>query len=205
MTLQNGLIHRGRGFLWTDTALFDPDNGKIVGEYPKAMTGEHWPWMVVLSGDLDKSDPLSVQHALTRDDPRTTEELLRAGRAALQEHAIKGLMGRLLFCVPDPAYGAMLYFIASDATGVAPPFTPRPLTQFTSSGNGTPLFNKLDRQGFTPKRMRRFVDWQASHAGETVHGNTFHSIGGDIIEIELSGGKTTPRLVRTLDPLPCAA
>ena len=42
MTLQNGLIYRGKAYLWTDTALFDP-SGQRVGAVSKAFHGRMWP------------------------------------------------------------------------------------------------------------------------------------------------------------------
>lgn len=199
MTLQNGLIHGGRGYLWTDTMLYDAETGEPLGVAPKAFHGTTWPWAAVLSGTMPADDLYKVPRFIADAWPLGTETLLAAGAAALRSEAAEGRMGRLLFCVPCPVNGARLYFIASDDVGWNEPFVPEELIEFTSSGNGSPLHQRYDKIGFTPARMRRFIDYQIEEPSETVLGRKQRTIGGNVVELEVTAEGVDSRVVRAVE------
>lgn len=202
MTLQNGLVHEGKGYLWTDTALWDVRSGSIVGEAAKAFTGTYWPWAAVLSGAFDLNALYRIPEIISRAMPRDVSELLEVGRDALALEASAGRFSRLLFCVPDAEFGAMLHFIAADDVGFARPFEPIRTVQFTSSCGTTSRYAEYDRKGFTPSLMRKFVGFQERKPEQTVFGNFEHTIGGNIVEIELANARVQSRILRSAKNAP---
>ncbi|MDP3675766.1 MAG: hypothetical protein Q8R44_11825 [Novosphingobium sp.] len=196
MTLMNGLVHGGKGYLWSDTALFDRATGQFRGHLPKAFTGTLWPWAAAISGLYDLNDPHRVARAIGGALPFDTPALLKAAVAALRDELKAGLPCRLLVAVPCTDYGARLYFIAADETGLTPPFVPLELVEFTSSGNGSQRYAEIDALGFTPARMLEFIDHQYASPTDTVQGWSGCTIGGDAIEVEVSAAGVTSRVVR---------
>ena len=196
MTLMNGLIYEGKAYLWTDSLFCDVNTGEPQGHVAKAFTGALWPWAILTTGFYDMNDPHRIARRVAEALPMTTEALLQAGVDALRAELAAGLSCRLLVAVPCPDYGARLYFIAADETGLTPPFVPLETIEFMSSGNGSKRYAEIDALGFTPARMLGFIDYQHETPTETVGGRREYSIGGEVIELVVSAEGVTQRTVR---------
>lgn len=195
MTLANGLVHEGKAYLWTDTAIIDVKSGEHRGHIEKAFHGLHWPWAAVHSGEFDMSDPHRVKRLIAEANPMDGPELIAASERALLLEAAAGRQGRLLVAHTCPTYGARLWFIASDENPVSAPFKAEEFLQMTSSGNGSARFAELDAKGFNPRRMRQFIDWQFANPSESVLGYSV-PLGGNVIELEVSDAGVERKLAR---------
>jgi hypothetical protein len=199
MTLQNGLIHRGKAYLWTDTALWDASTGTPIGTVSKAFSGVTWPWAGVLSGLMLPNEPYRVQTLIAEANPRDPAELIEATRSALRLEAMAGRHCRVLLAFPCPDYGARMFMIAADAMPFAAPLEPYETVEYMSSGNGSPWAAKFAGKDLTPAMMRKFIDHQIEHPGETVLGWNGHNIGGNIIETRVTAKGAKNFLVRAVD------
>lgn len=199
MTLQNGLIHRRKAFLWTDTALWD-DRGAFAGEAQKAMIGIAWPWAATLTATCPPGEYSAVAVAIGTRHPKGPASLLDAAVGALEEHAARGYMGRLLVAFPDATHGARMFFVATDDTPIAKPFEPVEQEAFLSSGHDHPEIARRFHQGLSPTSMRKVISLQAGEEGETAMGWRGRSIGGNIIETCVSRGGVKSRVRGNLHP-----
>ena len=200
MTLQNGLIHAGRAYLWTDTAAWNPTTGQQIGHLDKAITGLLWPWAVVHSGLMRTTDnPIFAR--LTDNWSLTSERLLQTATAALRQEAAEGRHGRLLIAHTCQTYGARMFLISTEDEPFTPAFTPYETIEYMSSGNGTDFAAEFAGRDMTPADMRRFIEHQTTHPCEKLVGGTFVGIGGNIIEIEVQAKGVQSRVVSSLEHL----
>lgn len=198
MTLQNGLIHKGRAYLWTDTALWEAATGKAIGEVSKAFTGTQWPWGAVLSGTMRTDDPYRVQKAIGDAWPANPAELIEVTRDALRREALQGLMGRVLLAYPCPEYGARMFLIASDELPFAKPFEPFETVEYMCFGNGEPWAAEFAGKDLTPSMMRRFIDRQIENPSQTVLGWQGRTIGGNVVELKVTAEGVDSRVLRPI-------
>jgi hypothetical protein len=202
LTLQNGIIHAGRAFLWTDTALFHHETGERIGEVPKAFYGQLWPWAAVHSGLIDLSDPHKVARLVSEQWPLSPEYLIRAAQDALKAEAKAGRPGRLLlaWCHPDEPDEPRLFIVASDPLPSQKPYEPRELGAYMCGGADAPWRDQFDaNNNLTPADMRRLIDLQIEHPTTTVQGWQGRFIGGNIVEIEVSTAGVESRVLRAVE------
>lgn len=200
MTLQNGLVHEGRAYLWTDTMLYDPETGADMGRAAKAFHGIAWPWAAVYSGLMDTSDLHKVARRVSEPWPLTGESLLKAAQDALRLEAEEGRQGRLLIAYPCSQYGARMFLIANEELPFAKAYEPHELGEYRSAGNGEPWAAEFAGEDLlSPADMRRFIDLQIENPAHTVHGWSGHTIGGNIVEIEISDERVECRVLRAVE------
>ncbi len=200
MTLQNGLIHAGSAFLWTDTALFHHETSERIGEVPKAFYGQVWPWAAVHSGLIDLADPHKVARLVSEQWPITLESLLKAARNALRLEAAEGRPGRLLIAYLCPELGPRLFMVAADELPGQMPYEPRELGAFMCGGADAPWADEFSRNDhISPAEMRALIDKQIEHPVETVQGWQGRFIGGNVVEIEVSAAGVESRVVRAIE------
>jgi hypothetical protein len=198
VTLQNGLIHNGKAYLWTDTALWEAETGKRIGDVAKAFTGLEWPWAAVLSGTSLPQDPFRVQAMIGAAYPASPADLIEVTRDALRREAIEGRMCRVLLAYPCPTYGARMFHIAADSWPGRVAFEPFETIEYMSSGNGSLWAAQFAGRDLTPREMRRFIDYQIADPGESVHGWPSR-LGGNLIETKVSAAGVKSRVVREID------
>jgi hypothetical protein len=199
MTLMNGLIHNRRAYLWTDTRLYHPETGATIGEGAKAFEGVAWTWAAVHTGALPLDDAHVLKRRITERWPIGGEALLAAAIDALRLEAEEGRIGRLLIAYPCEEYGARMFHIANDAMPFAAAYEPYETVELMSSGNGEPWAAQFSGRDMAPADMRRFIDYQVETPSETVFGWTGLSIGGNVIEIEVSAEGVESRVVRAVE------
>lgn len=198
MTLINGLIHEGRALLWTDTAVWDPTTGEQVGHGQKAISGTLWPWAAVHSGHMLTSEPVIANRMAERPN-LTGEGLLRDAIEALRLEAQEGRLGRLLIAYPCSQYGARMFMVSNADLPFAKAYEPYETVEYMCSGNGEPWAAEFAGRDLTPDDMRRFIDLQIEHPADFVDGWSGKGIGGNIIEIEVTGEGVESRVLRTVE------
>jgi len=201
----NGLIHDRRAYLWTDTRLYHPTTGETLGEGAKAFEGAAWTWAAVHAGTFPMDDPHVLKRRITERWPIGGEALLAAAIDALRLEADEGRIGRLLLAYPCEEHGARMFHLANDAMPFAAAYEPYETVEFMSSGNGEPWAAQFSGRDLTPADMRRFIDYQVETPSETVCGWTGLSIGGNVVEIEVSSEGVTSRMVRAVESEAAAA
>lgn len=199
MTLMNGLIHQGRAYLWTDTALWDQKAGEQIGHGEKAISGTLWPWAAVHSGHWDATDPDKIKRRLAERPNLTGEGLLRDAIEVLRLEAAEGRLGRLLIALPCSQYGARLFMVANDDLPFAKAYTPYETVEYMCSGNGAPWAAEFAGRDLSPDDMRRFIELQTQHPSDFVDGWSGIGIGGNILEIEVTGEGVESRVLRTVE------
>ncbi len=199
MTLQNGLVHGRKAYLWCDTAWWNTATGELVCMDSKAFSGACWPFAGTLSTWGD--DPHLIVKHLGRLAPVGLDHLLTAARAVLREFSVEGRGGRLLLASYDIA--PRLHMIASDKIWQeVEPFEPVEIDHFTSSGNDTAAYRVAAAKGFNPKRMRRVIDAQCvtpfagvdalAGLGDRVW------IGGNVVRLEVGAEGVTSAVERAV-------
>jgi hypothetical protein len=200
LTLQNGLIHKGAAYLWTDTAIWDAETSERIGDASKAFYGTQWPWAAVISGTFDTADFHRVQRTISEKWPLNPAELMRVSLDAIRFEASMGRVCRLLITFPCEQYGARMFMLSSDDLPFTPAFQPYETIEYMSSGNGSAWGRKLVAKEMTPKRMLRFIDKQIRHPTETVLGWKGASfLGGNLIELKVANQRVESRVVREID------
>jgi hypothetical protein len=197
MTLQNGCVYRDKAFLWTDTAMWEVQSGRVIGHVEKAFRGTNLIWAAVYSGTFSTKDPYRVQRFIGESYPSNSRHLIEVSRQALLEQAAQGLMGRILLAFPCANEPPCLLMIASDAMMGHKPFEPYETAHHMCSGNGEPWAAEFADLDMTPRLMRRFIDHQIRTPSPTVMGWTGHSIGGNVLELEVSANGVKAKVVRT--------
>lgn len=199
MTLQNGLVHGQTGYLWTDTAALDPTSGIVRGHISKAFYGNWWPWAAVFSGMMVLEDPGRMARAVAAADPMNPEDLLQACVQALRDEELNpGAGGRLLVCYSWPGAAPRLWLISSDDTEVSKAFVPEEFVEFMSVGAEAAPPPGVDFGAITPENMLEVIDWQVPLPTKTVCGLEQPTIGGNIIQVEVSLGGVEQRIVREM-------
>jgi hypothetical protein len=185
MSLQNGLIHKGRAYLWSDTLAID-EHGAPVGHLTKTYHGLEWPWAAIQSGKFRTDNQRRVAHSIGDRKPRNGAELIEAARAALRIEHDDGLIGRLLIAFADRGQDVRMVFIANDETPFAAPFEAHETAQFAcghSDDNWTSAF--IDRD-LTHLEMRQFIAEQVKRPMLTAWGKEQWGIGGELIETRVT-------------------
>ena len=199
MSLQNGLIHKGRAYLWSDTLAID-DEGKPAGYCSKAYHGLEWPWAAIHSGHLRNADPHRVGRAIGLNKPRNGAELIAAAVATLRAERADGLIGRLLLAYADKAEGVRMFFIANDETPFAAPFEPHETVQFACGHSDDHWSTAFVDRDLTHLEMREFIAEQAKRPMLTVFGKEQWGIGGELIETRVTKAGVRSVSLRLLDP-----
>lgn len=199
MTLMNGLIHDRRAYLWTDTRIYHPETGATLGVAAKAFQGVVWTWAAVHTGLMHPDEPHVVARRVSERWPFTGEQLLEAAMSALRAEADEGRVARLLLAYPCEEYGARMFYVGNDVVPFAKAYQPYETVEFMSSGNGEPWAAQFSGKDMTPADMRQFIDHQIETPSETIHGWTGLTIGGNVVEIEVSADGVDSRVVRMVE------
>ena len=197
MTLQNGLVHGGSAWLWTDTAYYDVSSGALVGFASKAMEGLEWPWAGIIS--IIGGFPYDIASAIGHAYPSDMHELASATADALRAHAAKGYIGRVLLAGwQDAPY---LCLVSTDEAGGAP-FEPCYVEHYLNAGNHLPSYHRALKRGLNPKRMARVIDEQIANpvalAGPAGEAGQLSQYGGNVVEIEVAPDGVKSRVLRTI-------
>lgn len=175
MTLQNGLIHDRKAYLWTDTLAYHTDHKTPLFHITKTFHDATRKWVAVMSGDLP-SEPFLAPQTIADEEPRTERELIEAAIKAAKLVAQEGRLCRLLLAFPCADNGARMFVISSDKLPFANAFEPFETVQFMSYGAG---FSGAPCDPETPSEMRSYIDWQHSLPNGSP-------LGGDLIQTEIS-------------------
>lgn len=185
MSLQNGLIHKGRAYLWSDTLLIDSD-GNPVGHASKAYHGLNWPWAIVQSGLRYAANPHRAVQFIGNAVPRNGAELIELAREALRAEHDDGLLARFLIAYADKGRGARMVFIANDETPFAAPFEPHETVQFACGHSDDRWSTAFVERDLTHLEMRQFIAEQAKRPMLTAFGKEQWGIGGELIETRVT-------------------
>jgi len=82
MTLQNGLSHGRKAYLWFDTAFWNDQTGELAYHAPKAFQGKRWPFAGSFStwgGDCH-----AMAEHIGQADPQDLDTLLAVTADALR-------------------------------------------------------------------------------------------------------------------------
>lgn len=194
----NGFLHNGAGYLWTDTSMFEGATGRPIGHMEKAFYGTDWPWAAVHSGMLDPENMHRPKWRIAEIGPKNPDELLAAAVDALLYETSAGYPdGRLLICCGCPAQGARLWIVAADRhLPFAQPYVPTEIGGMVSSGIGSEEYQRLVEGGVTPKKVRRYIDYQARSPTKTMVGFEGLTIGGNILEVKVTADGVDVREIR---------
>ncbi|MBA4779134.1 MAG: hypothetical protein MK060_20305 [Blastomonas sp.] len=199
MTLQNGLVHGRKSFVWVDTALWDGHSGEIMSYASKAFQGESWPFAATFS-TWGPSHQALIE-IMKAADPENLDEALEIASDALRWFVSIGGFGRILMASFEGR--PRLHVVPSGELfpGYAP-FEPVELDYYVCSANHTDAFKVAARKGFNPKRMRRVVDAQCETPWAVESGAVALAervwIGGDIVRLEVGADGVTSAVERTV-------
>src|SRR5688572_29125915 len=134
MTLQNGLIHDRKAYLWSDTAFWN-DTGQRIGTAPKVFTGTLWPWAATFSGFSPSDQPCRLVELMAPPLARTPARRIDAARECLAAEQKSGRDCRRLLAWPCPEAGARMYHIAAEKfPGRSAPLQPVRLSSYMCWG-----------------------------------------------------------------------
>ncbi|BBI19855.1 hypothetical protein EKJ_07020 [Qipengyuania flava] len=177
MTLQNGLIHNGKAYLWTDTLAYHPDHKTPLFHVTKTFHDISEKWVATFSGDTPGEFPHFVPQEIVNREAKTERQLIEACIAALKTLRLDhGLMQRVLLAFQCADNGARMFLIPGDDLGFAGAFEPFETIQFMSYGA---TFPGAPCDPETPGEMRRFIEWQKALPNASPY-------GGDLIQTEIS-------------------
>ncbi len=198
MTLQNGLIHKGKAYLWTDTLAVDHLGNEM--HVSKAMVGLNWPWAGVYSGLMLSADPGRVAGLIGRAIPRNPSELIDACRAALRAEMDEGRHGRLLMAYASRRHGARMFLMGnySDILQIAPYEVQETVQHACSPADENWNQAFADRE-FTPLEMRQFIGEQVKRPAAPPHGSFGGAFGGNLIELRISPTGVRPRQIGDIE------
>lgn len=184
MTLQNGAIHDGTGYLWSDTAWFEHGTGRMVGKGPKALHGLRWPWAVSTSlTGCNQTSFADVIHGVGGADPADIPALLDACTDALRAfiNAASDRSGRMMVAAWDYSLNtARLFFISSDEA-VCPPFETAEGLHFVSSGTGSEAYRRFVESGNQPKHMQGLIAAQRKEVWQVPGFAPGRYVGGEVV------------------------
>lgn len=186
MTLQNGMIHGGKVYLWTDTMVLDGDTCEVIGVMPKAFYGLHHPFAGSVS---NVGTPFqSLMQAIGHGKTTTEDELLRTAQLALMDYCADGSTARLLLgcCYTEPR----LYYVAGDnLLGV--PFAAYSVTHYLNPQHE----NNSDPVTFAqmPSKIADQVTGKFMPVGPLGALGKRQTVGGTIVQIEVSRNGVTER------------
>lgn len=186
MTLQNGMVHGNKVYLWTDTMVLDGDTCEVLGAMPKGFYGLNHPFAGTLSNI--GTPPRSLLEAIGHGKTSTEDELVHTAQLALMDYCADGSTARLLLgcCFTEPR----LYYIAGDDMN-GMPFAAYTVAQYISPQHQ----NSTEAVAFA--RMPSVIADQATgqylphgHLGSLGKRQT---VGGTIVQIEVSRDGVTER------------
>lgn len=198
MTLQNGLVHGGKAYLWADTGFFDSTTGELVCLDTKVFQGLYWPFAGALSciGGNPHEIALHISNAWPGDVP----SLLATTTDALRHYAAKGFIARVLLATW--ADRPQLWMIGTDDCAGEGAFVPCEVLHYMNSANGLPEVQRAERMGFTPKRMARVIDAQLANsveaAGPMGAAGLKVQYGGNVVQYEVSRDGLESRVLRAV-------
>jgi len=200
MTLQNGLVHGRKSYVWSDTALWDGHSGKAIAHGAKAFQSDSWPFAAAFS--TWGPHPEMIGEIMRNADPKDLSEVLETAADSMRWLASIGGFGRVLVASHEDRPRLHLVPSGEVFPGYAP-FEPVELDYFVCSGNQTAAYRIAAERGFNPKRMRRVIDAQcetpwAVESGATDLGERVW-IGGNIVRIEVSAAGVTSHIERPVD------
>lgn len=202
MTLMNGLVHDGTGYLYSDTQVWDTETMEPIGQTGgKAFHGTLWPWAAVHTGIIDGRKGLTVPTGLADRCSLSAKRLLDDAIDVLRIEREEGRIGRLLIAFADEQYGARMFIIANDDVPYAPPLEPYETIEFKCSGNGEPWAAEFADLDMTPADMERFIEHQIDTPFEVLPGLRITGVGGTIFETKVSMAGVSSRVLRTVGPL----
>lgn len=149
MTLQNGMIHDGKAYLWTDTLIYNGQTGEPVGVMEKSFHGLIQPYAGTFS--LWGCDTAKIIEAIATDNPQNMPDLVKAAQLAMMENVGDGVARLLLACCWDEPH---LISISSVREGEHKPFTAVSLEQ--CFGPEPETVRSLDH----PDEMRAVIEAQ---------------------------------------------
>lgn len=199
MTLQNGLTHGRKAYLWCDTAYWDYSTGDLAYHAPKAFQGKSWPF----AGSFSTwgGDCLAIAEHIGNSHPKDLGELLDVTVDAMRWFAKTGGDGRILLA--SYHNGPHLHVIPCHEIfpGYAA-FEPVEIDHFVCSANQSDAYKMAARLGMTPKRMRRVIDAQcvtpfAGHANLAGLGDRVW-IAGNVVRLEVSAAGVTSAIERAV-------
>lgn len=184
MTLQNGAIHDGTAYLWSDTAWFEHGTGRMIGTGPKTLHGLRWPWAVstTLVG-CDQTSFAGIVGHVGNADPADIPALLDTCTDALRAftEAGEGRTGRLMVAAWDYTLNtARLFFITSDVV-VGPAFEPAEALHLVSGGTGSDAYRGFVDSGNQPKHMQSLIAVQRKEVWNVPGFAPGHYVGGEVV------------------------
>lgn len=230
MTLQNGLLHQGEAFMWSDTGFWS-ESGKRVGSGCKAFAGQLWPWAGTFSGASPIDDPYRIVRLISELPAPTPAGLLNVAGTALMMESSEGRDCRLLLAFPCHIQGARLYHLAADEFPDRARFEPVMTSKFVCWGFEEEWYAPFRGRDLTPAEMRQVVTLQlhgnaaamfeleveepVSDIIETRVGRAgvvyrqLRLIGGQLVEVPLGDGFSMPAVAgdaeSTITPLQSAS
>lgn len=184
MTLQNGAIHDGTAYLWSDTAWFEHGTVRMMGKGVKTLHGLHWPWAVstTLIG-ADSASVVNIGKHIGSDDPTDIPALLDTCTEALRAFTEAGenRTGRLMVAAWDYALNtARLFFITSDVV-VGPAFEAHEALHLVSGGTGSEAYRRFVESGNQPKHMQGLIAVQRKEVWHVSGFAPGHYVGGEVL------------------------
>lgn len=189
MTLQNGLVHGDKTYLWVDSGWFDPATGDMKIEQAKHFLGLSFPFAGCFSSS--GGNPYAMVDHINHLFPICTAALVEAASSALRAYAATGHAGSLLIAAWD---GEPRLFLIRSFDGLPgsdePAFEPIEVLHHLCVGAGTPEIEALRSEGLTRRRMHKVINAQI-RIPFSYH-ETFgpiaatRGIGGSITEIVVS-------------------
>ena len=186
MTLQNGLVHGQKAYLWCDSAFFDGQTSELLGMDAKGFTGLYWPFAGVLSSIGGNPQEIAVD--IGNSWPTDVPSLLTSATEALRRYAAKGYIARILLATFEER--PQLWLIGTDDCAGEGAFVAGELLYYSNAGQGLPELKEAEAKGMNPNRMRRLIDAQLQ-AEVTMTGSYGESgglvqYGGNIVEFTVS-------------------
>ncbi|MBL9066456.1 MAG: hypothetical protein JNN10_09205 [Sphingopyxis sp.] len=204
MTLQNGLIHRDRAFLWSDEGHFDAATGELVLLQSKAIQCQ-WPPFAV-SASSNGGNPHDIFSAIGEAAPSDLSALLSACADALRAYAAQGYLANLLIAAWDNE--PRLFFASTHEAHGEPAFIPFEVLHHVSTGQHLPAYHAAVAEGLTPRSMARLIDAQIASPfaleGPLSASGERTWYGGGVVQIEVSRTGVTERFIRMVETLEAA-
>lgn len=185
MTLQNGLLHQGTAYMWSDTGWWDAD-GRRVGTAPKAFEGSLFPWAGTLSGVSPPGEPYRSVKLLADRLSLSPAEVIQDAVGVLKDEDAQGRSGRLLLAFQCPRRGAALCHIAADAMPDRLPFQPVMVGKYVCWGANEDWYAPFAGRDLTPAEMRQVVALQLQGNAAAMFEIEVQDPVSDVIETRVS-------------------
>ncbi|MBV1918572.1 MAG: hypothetical protein KUG65_11010 [Sphingomonadaceae bacterium] len=201
MTLQNGFVLGSRVNLYADTAWLQMPAATVGLFYPKALTGQRWPYAVTTTY-LGNPEIDHLAARLELEDPDTPDDLLGSLRGALKDYRTKypDSVARFLVGSWDSQRAkARMHVMATDHLGFAEPLQPVELNAYVSSGNQSPAYQAASDKGWTQARMLDVIDAQRASPFESPIHPPVYGVGGAAVELTVSRKGVRSQVVRQWD------